>query len=100
MTYDILIAQIDEVDTVPVQQVTVTIRDDEGAVVLNGETTVCGSTEDAQEYGMLFLTDLRTNFRRIANMQFDWEVPADPPSEEPTAEPAMTAMVIKRGVAL
>ena len=57
--------------------VSVSVLDDQGNNVLNGETTVgCETQVEAHTYGeQVFLPDLRRNFpREIGELVFPWEL--------------------------
>lgn len=47
--------------------------------IISGETTVCCDTqEEAENYGQVFLADIRRNNpRTLKNVMFEWEVAED-----------------------
>lgn len=72
MTYSVSVTQIGDW----LWQVDVSVRDEQGAEVLTGSTTVaCETEEQAREYGeKVFLPDLRRNYpREIGALVFPWE---------------------------
>lgn len=72
LTYEITVTQVDVANTMPVQQIEIVLRDEQGnEVLIDGvrPTTTCvGTPEQAQEYALVFLHDLRANYRILANL--------------------------------
>jgi hypothetical protein len=88
VTYDIVVTPLAE----ELMQVDVTVMDDAGTVVTQGQTKVCTADEAvARDYAeSIFLPDLRRNNKRLAELFLPIDAVPEPepePESEPEPEP-------------